>query len=103
MCQAAHQAVYLPNDRAKAAAAAEQLEVCQGSSREAVLQQLHAAQPAAEMLLRDWRQPETQATLQLQVAQATAARSCANLRCANLGGCTGGPAAGEGVGAKRCR
>ncbi|PRW60171.1 hypothetical protein C2E21_1998 [Chlorella sorokiniana] len=38
----------------------------------------------------------------LEVAQATAARSCAYLRCANLGG-EGGPAAGQGVGSQRCR
>lgn len=35
-------------------------------------------------------------------SQAAAARSCAYLRCANLGG-EGGPAAGQGVGSQRCR
>ena len=38
---------------------------------------------------------------QLQLAQAAAARSCAYLRCTNLGG-EGGPAAGQGIDSQRC-
>ena len=49
-----------------------------------------------------WQRPEQQPALQLEAAQAAARRSCAYLRCANLGG-EGGPAAGEGVGSLRCR
>ena len=49
-----------------------------------------------------WQRPEAQQEQQLEAAQAAATRSCAYLRCANLGG-EGGPAGGEGVGSKRCR
>jgi len=56
----------------------------------------------AAALLEYWQQPEQAAQAQLEAAQAAAARSCAYLHCANLGG-QGGPAAGEGEGSARCR
>ncbi len=46
--------------------------------------------------------PAVEAERQLALAQAAAGRSCAYLRCANLGG-EGGPAAGQGAGSMRCR
>ena len=46
--------------------------------------------------------PEQVAATRLEVAQTVAARSCAYLRCANLEACSGGPAAGEGAGSKKC-
>ena len=54
-------------------------------------------------VLQDWwssREQRKEAALRL--AQAAARRSCAYLRCANLGG-EGGPAAKQGVGSSRCR
>ena len=65
-------------------------------------QLLPAATPLATALLDWWRQPEQEAGMRLQLARAAAARSCAYLRCANLGAADG-PAAGEGVGSMRCR
>ncbi|PRW59997.1 Zinc finger MYND domain-containing 19 Q7TSV3 [Chlorella sorokiniana] len=59
------------------------------------------SQNAVLALLAWWRRPEAQAAAALELAQAAAARSCAYLRCANLGG-EGGPAAGQGVGSQRC-
>ena len=56
----------------------------------------------AAALLDWWRRPEQEAADQLELAQAAATRSCAYLRCANLGG-GGGPAAGQGEGSQRCR
>ena len=56
----------------------------------------------AAALLDYWQQPEQAAAWQLEAAQAAAARSCAHLRCANLGG-QGGPVAGQGEGGARCR
>ena len=56
----------------------------------------------AAALLAWWRRPEAQSAAALELAQAAAARSCAYLRCANLGG-EGGPAAGRGAGSQRCR
>ena len=56
----------------------------------------------AAALLDYWQQPEQAAAGQLEAAQVAAARSCAYLRCANLGG-QGGPAAGQGEGSARCR
>ena len=56
-------------------------------------------------LLQQWQpaaQPERHANVRLELAQAAATRTCAYLRCANLGG-EGGPAAGQGVGSMRCR
>ena len=71
-----------------------------------VRQQLPAvmavAGPLADALLAWWRRPEAQQAAALELAQAAARRSCAYLRCANLGG-EGGPAAGEGAGSMRCR
>ena len=63
---------------------------------------LAPAAALAPLLRQHWAQPEQAAADRLAVAQAAAARSCAYLRCANLGG-EGGPAAGEGVGSQRCR
>ena len=61
----------------------------------------HTAQ-LGQALLAWWRRPEAQPEQQLKLAQAAATRSCAYLRCGNLGG-EGGPAAGQGVGSMRCR
>ena len=61
-------------------------------------------QPAAALatlLQQYWQLPEQQAAAQLELARAASTRSCAYLACANLGG-SGGPAAGEGVGSKKC-
>ncbi len=63
---------------------------------------LPACAPLATALVAHWREPEQLAALQLQAAQAAAARSCAFLHCCNLGA-RGGPAAGEGAGSQRCR
>ncbi|KAI7845896.1 hypothetical protein COHA_000629 [Chlorella ohadii] len=62
---------------------------------------LRLGTPLAAALLDWWRRPEAQQAAALEVAQAAARRSCAYLRCGNLGG-EGGPAAGEGVGSQRC-
>ena len=67
------------------------------------VQPLLAPAAALAPLLREhWAQPEQAAANQLAVARVAAARSCAYLCCANLGG-EGGPAAGQGVGSQRCR
>ncbi len=63
---------------------------------------LRLGTPLAAALLDWWRRPEAQQAAALELAQAAARRSCAYLRCGNLGG-EGGPAAGEGVGSQRCR
>ena len=66
---------------------------------------LPAAAELADLLHRLWQpamQPELHANVRLALAQAAATRSCAYLRCANLGG-EGGPAAGQGAGSMRCR
>ena len=55
----------------------------------------------AEQLQQVWELAEQQEAARLQTARAAAARSCAYVRCANLGG-GGGPAAGEGSGSSRC-
>ena len=88
------------------------LECRQGADSAALaeqLPQLSARLPAATKLanlLHDWWQPDMQperyAEAQLALVQAAATRSCAYLRCANLGG-EGGPAAGQGAGSMRCR
>jgi len=61
-----------------------------------------APRSVAPLLLDHWCCPVAQEVAQLEMAKAAARRSCAYLRCANLGG-EGGPAAGEGVGSMRCR
>ena len=63
---------------------------------------LPAACRLATALQAWWGRPSQQQADQLEVATAAAVRSCAYLRCANLGG-EGGPAAGAGAGSKRCR
>ena len=62
-------------------------------------------QPAADLaalMQQYYALPEIDQPHRLAVAQAAAGRCCAYLRCANAGG-EGGPAAGKGVGSKRCR
>ncbi|KAL4855288.1 hypothetical protein ACK3TF_004044 [Chlorella vulgaris] len=63
------------------------------------------AQPAAgqlaSALLLLWTGPEQRKQAALELAQASAARSCAYLSCSNVCG-EGGAAAGQGVGNKRC-
>ena len=63
---------------------------------------LPPATRVAAALLDWWRRPEQQQEDALALAQAAAARSCAYLRCPNVGG-EGGPAAGQGAGSQRCR
>lgn len=67
-----------------------------------VRQQLPLLRSLAAALLEQWRRPEAAEAGQVELAQAAASRSCAYLGCANLG-FEGGPAAGEGAGAKCCR
>ncbi|PRW33756.1 hypothetical protein C2E21_7361 [Chlorella sorokiniana] len=55
----------------------------------------------AAALQQYWQLPVQRAAAELDLATAASARSCAYLRCANLGA-EGGPAAGEGVGSQRC-
>jgi len=55
----------------------------------------------AALLRAHWQRPEQQAAATLELAQVAATRSCTYLRCANLAG-SGGAAAGEGEGSKRC-
>ena len=62
---------------------------------------LPPARQLAATLLEHWARPEQQQQDALQLAQAAAARSCAYLRCSNVGG-EGGPAAGQGGGSQRC-
>jgi hypothetical protein len=64
-------------------------------------QVLPKAEALAQLLWQYWQQPEQQAAARLELAQAAATRCCAYLRCSQLGA-QGGPAAGEGVGSKRC-
>ena len=65
-------------------------------------QELPLLRSLAAALLEYWRRPEAAEAGQLELAQAAAARSCAYIGCANFE-CEGGPAAGEGTGAKCCR
>ncbi len=62
---------------------------------------LQALQNLAKALQQVWQLPEQQEAARLEAAQAAAARSCAYLRCANLGG-GGGPAVGQGSGSSKC-
>ena len=64
-------------------------------------QQLQLMRSLAELLQQVWDLPEQQEAARLATAQVAATRSCAYLRCANVGG-GGGPAAGEGDGSSRC-
>jgi hypothetical protein len=64
-------------------------------------QVLPQAEASAQLLWQHWHQPARQAVARLELAQAAATRCCAYLRCAQLGA-QGGPAAGEGLGSKRC-
>ena len=72
-------------------------------------QRLHSeylpALAAAAKLMQQQREQRPwieQAQELLEEGLAAAARSCAYLRCANLGG-GGGPAAGQGTGSAKCR
>ncbi len=56
----------------------------------------------AALMQQYYALPAVEAERQLALAQVAAGRSCAYLRCANLGG-EGGPKAGQGVGSMRCR
>ena len=96
----------------QAAAVSKGLD-CRGEADDAALlaqlpelsSRLPAAAKLADVLHQWWQpamQPERHAEAQLALAQAAATRSCAYLRCANLGG-EGGRAAGQGVGSMRCR
>ncbi|KAL4439766.1 hypothetical protein ABPG75_002767 [Micractinium tetrahymenae] len=68
----------------------------------ALLRRLAPPAEALAAALQDWwALPEQVAAAWLEAAQAAAARSCANLRCPNLG-LEGGAAAGEGAGCTRC-
>ncbi len=92
---------------AEAAAAVEHAMRCSGEASVAQSAQAAAllpqpAQRLAAALLAWWRRPEAPPAAALELAQAAAARSCAYLRCANLGG-EGGPGAGQGAGSQRCR
>ena len=74
------------------------------AGRRQLIQQL--ALPTAEGLAAALQQyfaqlPHAEAVQWLETAQAAAARSCAFLRCSNLG-LEGGPAAGEGGGSLKC-
>ncbi|PRW56081.1 hypothetical protein C2E21_5153 [Chlorella sorokiniana] len=71
------------------------------SARRLQRDMLPPARRLAAALLDWWRRPAAQQEQQLEAAQATAARSCAYLRCVNLGS-GGGPAAGQGEGSQRC-
>jgi len=59
------------------------------------------AAQAAALLQEHWQRPEQQAEAVQWLAQMVPTRSCAYLRCANLG-VGGGPGPGEGEGSKRC-
>lgn len=60
-----------------------------------------AAAKLADLLLQFQTLPAQAAEIRLELAQAAATRSCAYLGCSNLV-LEGGPAAGEGVGSKKC-
>ncbi len=63
---------------------------------------LPAMSHLADLMQQYYALPAVEAERQLALAQAAAGRSCAYLRCTNLGG-EGGPAAGQGAGSMRCR
>ena len=63
---------------------------------------LPACVQLAAALMAHWREPDQLAASKLEAAQAAAARSCAFLRCASLGG-ESGPAARQGGFSQRCR
>ena len=65
-------------------------------------QLLPRAADLAALMQQYYALPAVAAERQLALAQAAAGRCCAYLRCANVEG-EGGPAAGQGVGSKRCR
>ena len=72
-----------------------------GEDTPANVRLVQQAAALARLLQQYWQLPEQQAAARLELAQAAASRSCAYLACANLGG-SGGPAAGEGEGSKKC-
>ena len=86
---------------------AQALTACQSAADDAALHAallaaLPAAEHAAAALQRWWAEPQQAAAARLLLAKAAAARSCANLRCVNLAGFRGGPAAGQGTGCLKC-
>lgn len=64
-------------------------------------QMLGEAAQLAAVVQRWLALPPQQAAVRLELAQAAAARSCANLACAQLER-GGGPAAGKGAGSRKC-
>ncbi|KAL4459171.1 hypothetical protein ABPG75_014036 [Micractinium tetrahymenae] len=71
-------------------------------NEEHAVQQLAAGAAAMVALVQEcWALPEEAENARLWMARVAAARSCVNMRCPNVG-LQGGPAAGEGVGCKRC-
>lgn len=62
---------------------------------------LQPALTAADLAQKCWRRTEEAAAARLEVAQAVCTRSCAFLACSNMTA-TGGPAASQGSGSKRC-
>ena len=96
--QALRMALQQAQQRSPVRGAQQQLARARGMRSEL----LPPATQLAAALLDWWRRPEQQQQDALALAQAAAARSCAYLSCANLGG-GGGPAAGQGAGSMRCR
>lgn len=81
--------------------AAALLQLCTSLAAEEFSPSGGIAVQCAALLRAHWQRPEQQAAAALELAQAAATRSCAYLRCANLSG-SGGAAAKEGEGSKRC-
>ena len=68
-----------------------------------ILQEITQLLQSGAALMQQYQAlPAVETERQLALAQAAAGRSCAYLRCANLGS-EGGPAAGQGAGSMRCR
>ncbi|KAL4419917.1 hypothetical protein ABPG75_007015 [Micractinium tetrahymenae] len=85
------------------------LDACHGdasAAARAIGGMLPALAELGAALQAHWALPEQAQAAALERHGAAATRSCAYLRCANLGGVgalhRGGPAAGQGVGSKRC-
>ena len=80
-----------------------QTEIFAAALHSQLIQQhiLPAAESLATLLQQLWALPEKVAATRLEAGQVASARSCAYLRCPNLG-LEGGPAAGEGAGSLKC-
>ena len=90
---------------AAAGSLSQQMEAADASGRVSAPQLpplLQLAAHLAGLLQQHLALPALEAYRLLAEAQATAGRSCAYLRCANVAG-EGGPAAGQGTGSMRCR